>query len=253
MITTAKNKLRGLKFYGKRYLNKAIGKHYCPCCQSRVIAFEDWKRFKGMKCPLCDSDRRHRSFMIFLEQYTTILSSGRKRLLHIAPENWLKPHLIKNPALEYVTADLYRKDVMLNIDITEIPLPDDSFDVILCCHVMEHVINDMKAMKELCRVLTPDGIAILQVPVYPGKTIEDTSLADPAERERLFGLEDHFRKYGHDYKDRLEEAGFIAQLLAVKEIFTPDQIGYYGFNEDETMNICLKTEQGTKNIPTLPV
>ena len=99
---------------------------------------------------------------------------------------------------------------MVHADITQIPFVDDSFDVILCSHVLEHVPEDRQAMRELCRVLKPDGWALLLVPISSrrAETYEDATVVAPEDRERLFGQFDHVRIYGRDFKDRLEESGF---------------------------------------------
>ncbi len=224
------------------------GKHFCPCCKGRVIAFNNWQHVQGETCPHCGSARRHRLLHLFLTQHAPVMFEARKCLLHIAPENYLRRLFQKNPSIEYISADLSMENVMVKMDITDIQFPDDSFDFIICNHVLEHVIEDRKAMKEFCRVLNPGGFAVLQVPVYPDKTIEDSSVVDPQERKRLFGLEDHVRKYGQDYKQRLEESGFIVKTFAVKELFTHEQIIYFGLYEGETIYTCFKTEKGFQNI-----
>lgn len=117
----------------------------------------------------------------------------------------------------YVTADLNRK-AMLKLDITNIQFPDQSVDVIYCSHVLEHVQNDRKAMREFCRVLKTDGWAILLVPVWAEKTFEDPSVDKPQDRLRLFGQIDHVRKYGRDYVDRLRESGFSVSVTKVHDM-----------------------------------
>lgn len=96
------------------------------------------------------------------------------------------------------------------MDIHQIPFEENTFDVVLCNHVLEHVADDIKAMSEINRVLKPNGFAILQVPFFtpiPDVTFEDNTITDPRERERIFGQDDHVRKYGHDYTKRMERAG----------------------------------------------
>jgi len=98
--------------------------------------------------------------------------------------------------------------VMEKMDITDIKHPDDSFDVIYCSHVLEHVPDDRKAIREFRRILKPGGWAILNVPVTAEATMEDPAVTSPEERLRLYGQHDHVRRYGPDYEDRLREAGF---------------------------------------------
>jgi SAM-dependent methyltransferase len=92
---------------------------------------------------------------------------------------------------------------MVRMDITDIQYPKDTFDVIYCSHVLEHVVDDRKAMREFHRVLRPDGWALLLVPITVEKTFEDPSVTDPEERLSVFGQEDHVRCYGPDYVERL--------------------------------------------------
>ena len=119
--------------------------------------------------------------------------------------------LIKNNSnIDYLTADLCSNAVMVKMDLTEINYPDESFDMIICNHVLEHIIDDRKAMDELYRILNPGGCAILQVPISLSldKTYEDSSVTTPSEREKIFGQSDHVRIYAIDYLDRLKESGF---------------------------------------------
>jgi len=111
---------------------------------------------------------------------------------------------------------------MVKMDITAIQFPSESFGIIYCSHVLEHVPDDKQAMREFCRVLKPDGWAILLVPITADKTFEDASVTDPAERLRLFGQEDHVRRYGPDYMDRLRESGFKVEKTSVADLVSPE-------------------------------
>jgi len=105
--------------------------------------------------------------------------------------------------------------VDLNIDLTQIPIPNSTFNAIICNHVLEHIPNDRRAMAELFRVLKPGGWAMVQVPIslYLVATYEDFSITDPMDRERAFGQNDHVRIYAMDYVDRLKQAGFAIELF----------------------------------------
>jgi SAM-dependent methyltransferase len=129
-------------------------------------------------------------------------------MLHIAPEPVFERLFRKQLGKNYLTADLYNPRAMVKMDVTDIQLPDDSFDAIYCSHVLEHVPDDNKAMRELLRVLKPNGWAMLLVPIFGERTFEDVSITTPADRARVFGQEDHVRIYGRDYIDRLRSAGF---------------------------------------------
>lgn len=142
--------------------------------------------------------------------------------------------------LDYISADLNSPMAMVKMDITNILYEDNSFDVILCSHVLEHVVDDRKAMRELFRVLKPGGWGILQVPILRDKTFEDPSIVSPEDRERIFGQKDHVRIYGRDYKDRLEEAGFTVKVDGYVRELGDDKIKKHGLSEDQDIYFCAK-------------
>jgi hypothetical protein len=146
---------------------------------------------------------------LYMSTETDLLSdTTTRRFLHIAPERALQSKLAQLPWIDQLTADLEPAGVMVQMDVTDIQYPDDSFDVIYASHVLEHVPDDAAAMSELFRVLRPGGWAILQVPIWRAVTDEDPSVTDPAARTRRFGQDDHVRSYGRDYALRLAGAGF---------------------------------------------
>lgn len=130
---------------------------------------------------------------------------------------------------------------MVQVDITGIPFEEDSFDVIICNHVLEHIEQDRKAMQELFRVLKPGGWAMLQVPL-DGRivTYEDHTIVQPEERERFFGQHDHVRRYGLDYKEKLEKVGFEVKVDQFVKEFSPEQIYRYGLKANEDLYVCSK-------------
>jgi len=140
-------------------------------------------------------------------------------MLHVAPERCFESRLRKyfEPG-NYVTADLLNRRAMVRMDITDIQYPDGYFDIIFCSHVLEHVQDDKKALMEFYRVLKQGGWAILNVPINAERTFEDPLVVDPAERLKVFGQEDHVRRYGPDYIDRLREAGFKVRVSGVSDL-----------------------------------
>ena len=156
----------------------------------------------------CLSLERHRLLWLYLKEKTDFFSAPLK-VLHFAPEQpFLKRfRALKN--LDYTTADLCSPIADLQLDVTDIQQPDNTFDVVICNHVLEHVNDANKAFAEIKRILKPGGWAILLVPINPDvDTFEDPSVTDPKERERLFGQYDHVRQFGRDYADVLRKAGF---------------------------------------------
>ncbi len=138
-----------------------------------------------------------------------------------APEPIFQKKLRASPNLDYTSADLNSPFAMVKLDITDIPYAENTFDVVLCSHVLEHIPDDRKAMSELYRILKPGGWALLLVPFDAERpeTFEDPDVVDPKERTRLFGQFDHVRVYGRDFKDRLESAGFtVRQEFYAREL-----------------------------------
>lgn len=108
---------------------------------------------------------------------------------------------------------------MVRMDITQIDFPDNSFDVIYCSHVLEHVVDDRQAMQEFYRVLRPGGWAVLLVPITADQTFEDPAIVSPQDRLQMFGQADHVRRYGPDFVDRLKDAGFEVRVIRVSDLY----------------------------------
>ena len=161
-------------------------------------------------------------------------------MLHFAPERALGGALAAAPGIRYVSADLHAPEAMEHFDITDIPHPDGSFDAILCIHVLEHVEDDRKAMRELRRILGPDGFAIVLVPLDLSRpeTYEDPAITDPVDRERQFWQADHLRLYGADFPDRLREAGFDVTVDPWVRGLDPALIKRHGLFAQEDMYLC---------------
>jgi len=144
-------------------------------------------------------------------------------MLHFAPEPCFDSRLRQCLGSNYLTADLFNPHAMVKMDITNIEYPDQSFDVIYCCHVLQHVQDDRKAIRELYRVLRKDGWLMLQEPVTTERTIEDPSIISPEDRLRIFGQHDRTRRYGPDYVERLHEAGFKIEFTKINQLVTDDE------------------------------
>ncbi len=193
---------------------KGPKKRFCPICKNYADRFDPAgvKKREDSKCPSCGARERHRLLWLYLTERTDLFDGRKKSVLHVAPERCLCRLIEPIPGVDYVSADLRRKSAKVQMDITDIAFRDDYFDVILCSHVLEHIPDDRKAMSELFRVLKPGGWAILQVPLGREKTFEDPTVTSPEERLRLFGHVDHVRRYGKDFKERLESAGFQVKV-----------------------------------------
>ncbi|HYG19555.1 MAG TPA: class I SAM-dependent methyltransferase [Ohtaekwangia sp.] len=207
----------GLRLVGLFYRGNNVS---CPVCDTSYRTFLPYGRVNprpNALCPSCLSLERHRLIWVYLSEKTDFFSR-RKHVLHIAPEACFIKRFEKMHGEDYITADIESPLAKVKMDIHQIPFPDNQFDVVLCNHVLEHVRDDIQAMREICRVLKPGGFSIMQVPFFnpvPQETFEDDSITEPRAREKIFGQDDHVRKYGHDYPLRIQRAG----LQPLKEEF----------------------------------
>jgi SAM-dependent methyltransferase len=179
---------------------------------------------------------------LFFQRKTDLLNSKPKKMLHFAPERAFIKLLSRYVGEGYITADLYQ-DAMVKVDITDIKFPDDAFDVIYCVHVLEHIVDDIKAINELSRVLKADGWALIVVPINREKTFEDKNIIDSTERLKIFGQEDHVRICGIDYIERLESNGFEVQVYKANDITTDQEQALFGL-KDDTLYYCTKRVSG---------
>ena len=162
----------------------------------------------------------------------------------MAPEQAFFKRFKRMKNLHYVSADLYSPIVDVKADLLDLPFQDEEFDVVFCNHVLEHIIEDKKAMKELYRVLKPGGWGILQVPLKRAnsETYEDFSITDPKERQIHFGQYDHVRWYAMDYFTRLESVGFEVEILEYSKTFSKKEQMRYGLSENEILPIVRKNK-----------
>jgi len=189
----------------------------------------------------CGALERHRFDWYYLLNNTSLFNDLNLKILHVAPEPFFETQIKEYNFDNYITADLYDKRAMVEMDISAIDYPDESFDVILCSHVLEHVEEDRKAISELYRVLKKGSWAILNVPISnEHKTFEDYSIVDPVERIKYFGKDDHVRSYGLDYLDRLIEADFSVEVIKPSDILSKDEIKKMGIRLNENIYQCFK-------------
>ncbi len=216
---------------------------FCPCCQGNFRGFLPFgaNRRQNAICPGCLSLERHRLLWLYLQNKTNLFNENLA-VLHVAPEYIFQRKLISFSHLKYLTADIVSGEAMVQMDITNISYDDNYFDVILCNHVLEHIPDDDRAIKELYRVLKPNGWAILQVPIdrQLAKTIEGSPTLTLEEREKLFGHHDHVRQYGRDYQVKLEQAGFTVKIDSYPQQLGAEAIKKFGLIPDENIFVCLK-------------
>ena len=143
---------------------------------------------------------------------------------------------------DYITADLYSPIADVKADITKLPFEDDSFDVVFCNHVLEHIPDDTKAMQELYRVMKKGGMGIFQIPQDLNRetTFEDDSITDPKERAKIFGQYDHVRVYGRDYFDKLRSIGFTVDEVNYTEKLSAELSDKYRLMKGEILPVVFK-------------
>jgi len=215
--------------------------HACPVCGTQLARFKPvWKSWwraiaehgyiypvaaietfnaYAYSCPACDASDRERLYALYLDRVWAARDASRRcRLVEFAPSPALRRRLRGLPSVDYRSADLHRRAVDDRIDITAMRYADDSIDAILCSHILEHIPDDRRAMRELFRVLKPGGFAIVMVPLIVGldETQEDPSINTRAMRWKHYGDGDHVRQYGkRDFIERLAAAGFTVERLGI--------------------------------------
>ena len=221
---------------GNTYTDPIDGKSY-----RRFLPYGYAKVRENVLAPGTLSLERHRLFWLYLKNETTFFSAPL-RVLHFAPEQAFVQKFKKQKNLTYTTTDLNSPIADVKADICDLPFKDNSFDFIICNHVLEHIPDDTKAMQELYRVLAPSGTAVVQVP-YDAKreiTFEDNTITDQSERTRIFGQYDHLRVYGMDYFKKLSSIGFDVNALDYTNRISSDDIERYRLCKGELLPVCKK-------------
>lgn len=212
-------------------------RHFCSCCQRAVPFWLDYdSSYRQVVCPFCESHPRHRLLAIYFEKFFRHRLRSEK-ILHVAPENAISRKLRALNATLVVTLDQNRSGVDIQASLENLPFADQTFDAVICSHVLEHVQDDQKAMREIARVLQPDGWAYVGVPLdgYREHTYEDSAKATPAERLTAFGREDHLRVYGRDYSDRLRRNGLKMESVSPESFLTREEMVRLGLECEDIL------------------
>jgi len=186
---------------------------------------------------------RHRLLWLYLKNETDFFSSTiKKKVLHFAPEQAFYKLFRNQKNIQYTTTDLFSPLADVKADICDLPFEDNSYDIIFCNHVLEHIPDDTKAMQELFRVLKPGGMAILQIPQELARetTFSDDSITDQKERAAIFGQYDHVRIYGRDYFDKLRSIGFKVIEEDYTHKIAPELVEKYCLAKGEIIPVCFK-------------
>ncbi len=228
---------------GLLYVGRGRECPVCGCRRRKFLPYGYVTSRENALCPRCLALERHRLIWLWLEQQTDV-TTNPKPLLHIAPEVALMRKFEKiyaNAEGMYVTADLESPLAKMHFDVQQIPLPDESFDIIICNHLLEHVESDRKALDELYRIMRHGGWGIIISPTDESRatTFEDESITDEAERTRIFGQYDHRRIYGRDYAERLRSAGFEVEVIDYATQLSAEERTRYALS-DEKLYIVRK-------------
>lgn len=226
-----------LFFKGSKFTDPIDGNSY-----RKFLPYGYGKTRENALSPGTLSLERHRQMWLYLQNETEFFTKNLK-VLHIAPEQEFLRKFKKMKNLDYTSADLYSPIVDVKADILALPFPDETYDVVFCNHVLEHIEDDAKAMSELFRVMKKGGWGILQVPMKNSleKTYEDFSITEKKERQKHFGQYDHVRWYGLDYFERLKNAGFKTEILYYSQKFSDKEISKYGLMKNEILPVVFKS------------
>ena len=212
----------------------------CPCCGRESARFV---RFHGEhdQCPGCGSLMRHRALLLLLRDRFGLAEHGG-RVLHVGPARAVASWLENQEPIDYVSVDLDSPIAKVRADATDLPFADESFDFAICVHVLEHIPNDRRALREFFRVLRPGAKAIFQVPPSDLETTREDFevVTDPQDRERLFGQYDHVRLCGADYPARIAEAGFEVAREDFVAGFDEAVRRRHGLRTGEPFDLCVK-------------
>jgi len=179
---------------------------------------------KSVLCPGCDCLSRYRSLAIILWTRTSFFATD-SYVIEAGPSRNFQKYCLLQKNGNYVSFDI-RNSAMEKADITRMHYKNDIADYFLCFHVLEHVENDLQALGEIHRVLKPEGIAILQVPIdYNIVQTYEYSGANP----RDVG---HLRRYGRDFAQRVSSCGFAVSAISVTQCATEDEIRRFGLSTE---------------------
>ena len=233
-------------------------RYSCPVCGGHFRAFKTFvgsyyvngalvdHTTKDAICPRCGSDVRQRFLAAFLKQNTDVFDKPCK-LLDFAPNRGLHNFMKRHSNVDYITCDIvpqaYPHAVgMLKIDITNIELPSNIFDALICFHVLEHIVEDQQAISELYRILKPGAWGVISLPIYGQTTLEFPDL-DADGRTRMYGIAEHVRLNGLDIANKLTAAGFAVDIISmdsVKGNWLDRTVSSPHIESDKTLFFCHK-------------
>jgi len=261
-ITRKLNRFRAKYFlFGKDY------SRHCPVCDAGLQQFmplpKDFRVSVSVRgdeflayqkaemlnineyaCPMCGSSDRERLYALYIQKHLMSDSDiNNKKVVHFAPEEGLSKLLKTLPFAQYRTADLMMDNIDDKADLTNLDIYEsDYFDFFICSHMLEHIEDDVQAMRELHRILKPAAVGILVVPIFSDldEIYEDAKIMSKEDRLFHFGQGDHVRMYNKSgYKERLTEAGFKIHEFGV-DAFSEDLFVKSGIDTNSVLYIVEK-------------
>jgi SAM-dependent methyltransferase len=158
------------------------------------------------ECPRCGANDRLRHLVLYLDATSLMSRVSGGRVLHFAPEKKLTERIVAARPTTYIRADIAPGSAeIVRVDMTAMQFADDSFDLLIANHVLEHVADLAAALREVARVLVPGGLAILQTPYSRvlHRMFEDPGVQAEDARLELYGQEDHVRLFGSDIAEHI--------------------------------------------------
>ncbi len=218
---------------------------WCPACGRVVEAFVPGPGGRpGARCPRCQALERHRFLALLIDRLSPVIASAGM-VLDVAPQPQVRGLLQRYAGDRYVGIDLLEERLVdVWADMTRLPFPDGRCDLAVCYHVFEHIPDDASAMRELARVLSPGGIALVQVPWRRGAPTDEDPAAPDEERIRRFGQADHVRWYGEDLLTRLRDAGLHASVLEPAHLLDAQALQRLGVATHEPVLLCRRAATG---------
>jgi len=224
---------------GKKFTDPIDGKSF-----KTFLPYGYGKQRNNVLSPSTLSLERHRLLWLYLKNETDFFTSPKK-VLHFAPEQAFYKRFREMANLDYTTTDLNSPLADVKADICNLPFEENSYDIIFCNHVLEHIPDDTKAMQELYRVLKPSGMAILQIPQDLNRdvTFEDNTITNKKERAKIFGQYDHVRIYGRDYFNKLRSIGFNVDEVDYTSKLSEKDIEKYCLAKGEIIPVAFKNKK----------
>ncbi len=206
--------------------------NYCPICgRPNEFLPHGIKQRPNSRCPYCNSLERHRFvYLVFLNRLEKLFNQDEVKVLHFAPERVIYNIFSSMDNIDYYPVDFaperyghIKNIIQESVNMENIPFEDDTFDLVYNSHVLEHVADDNKAMRELYRVVKKGGVCIVIVPMSKDyETLEKEEYNTPELRLKYYYQEDHLRLYGSDIKDKLESVGFEVELITSSDLIPND-------------------------------